>query len=155
MSSQELVKAVGAEIQTLPETEHFLGLYAEHTIPAYDLADSSFEVFFQMDNETNRLAQVLVRLWSLRREFPKRREFPNLEAMLRSKYGPPTHSEDDERYITGATLAPRVTLFKCTLSRIWVFPTTTIHLKYNYLEETYSMVSIRYFPTAREDLKKL
>src|SRR5437879_3506332 len=61
MSERDLVTAFDSKLTKLPNTQSFLDLHTDHVVRALEMHGQRFTVFFQMDNRTNRLSQVLVR----------------------------------------------------------------------------------------------
>jgi hypothetical protein len=141
MSNEEIVRAFGPRIARLPKGEDFLTWHADYVMRHVELEGEVFSVFFQMDNETKKLAQVLVRLDEQESRVPRDEIFAKIETMLIHEYGAPVDKTDHRR-------SSSIDFAFLDLSRLWRFPTTTIELSYgwdNQIEA--SLLTIRYFPT--------
>ncbi|HEX7318566.1 MAG TPA: hypothetical protein VF297_31955 [Pyrinomonadaceae bacterium] len=143
MTADELLQTFGSQLQKLPKRDLYRGTYAEYVIPNYRVDNDPYTVIFQMDNRTNRLAQVIVRSEEYPKESPHPSAFDRLEALLSQKYGSVRYRKDDDegRFVRR--------------ERQWVFPTTTIDLSYSFMQGISNGVTIRYYPTASSDANKL
>lgn len=143
MTADELLQTFGPQIKKLPKRDIYRGTYAEYVIPDYRVESDLYTVIFQMDNRTNRLAQVLIRSGEYSKDSPYLGAFDRIEALLTQKYGPVRYRKDDDdrRFVKR--------------ERQWVFPTTTIGLSYTFMQGISNGVTIRYYPTASSDANKL
>lgn len=143
MTADELLRTFSPQIKKLPKRDIYRGTYAEYIIPDYRVESDPYTVIFQMDNRTNRLAQVLIRSGEYSKDSPYLRAFDRLEALLSQKYGSVRYRKDnDDRQFMKR-------------ERQWVFPTTTIELSYTFMQGISSDLTIRYYPTAASDTNKL
>ena len=139
MSETRLVNTLGARLTKLPKPQSFLDLHVDHVI-ALELQGEQFTVFFQMENRTNTLSQVLVRLDEMETRQPREDLFTKLEFWLTKQYGPAT-SRSNER-------DSRSAIKSLALNRTWKFLTTTVELAYEWDNQIYaSLLTVRYFPT--------
>lgn len=143
MTADELLQTFGPQVRKLPKRDIYRGTYAEYVIPDYSVENDPYTVIFQMDNRTNRLAQVVIRSGEYSKDSPYMGAFDRLEALLTQKYGPVRYRKDDDdrRFMKH--------------ERQWVFPTTTIELSYTFMQGISSDLTIRYYPTASSDANKL
>lgn len=143
MTADELLQTFGARIKKLPKRDIYQGTYAEYVIPDYSVESDPYTVIFQMDNRTNRLAQVLIRSEEYSKDSPYLAAFDRLEALLSQKYGSVRYRKDDDdgRFVKR--------------ERQWVFPTTTIELSYTFMQGISNDLTVRYYPTASSDANKL
>jgi hypothetical protein len=145
MSETELVKAFGPELKKLRTAEKFSSRHVDYAIPEYELDGNFYTVFFQMDDKTNRLDQILIRLNEMETQNPREREFNRLESLLTQDYGLPAQTSDRK-------FAQPLAKFKIVdLKRAWRFPTSSIELSYGWDNQVFSsLLSIRFFPTERD-----
>lgn len=59
MAEKDILKVFGSKLKKLPKRELFLKLHADYVIPEFEIEGGAFTVFFQMDDETAKLSQVL------------------------------------------------------------------------------------------------
>jgi hypothetical protein len=139
MSEQDIVRAFSSKLKKLGKKDVFFGLHVDYVIPDFGLERELFTVFFQMDDATNKLSQVLIRLNEQESKVAREQIFNRLESLLTSEYGHPNYTKD-ERYSFE---------FKgIDLSRKWKFPTTTIELGYGWDNQiNANLLTISYFPT--------
>ena len=141
MSEAELLTAFDSRLKKLPAKMEFLAQYVNYVIPEFRLEEESFTVFFQMDNNTHKLEQVLVRLDEQRSRIPREELFNTLAGSLAREYGVPSSKVDDRYSFSGKHKG-------LDLNRTWKFQTTTIELGYGWDDQIYgSLLTIRYFPT--------
>ena len=141
MSEAELLKAFSSKLKKLPARQEFLALHVDYVLPEFKLKSETFTVFFQMEKNTNKLAQVLIRLNEQVSRLPREEIFNSLAASLAGEYGEPGNKSDD-RYSLSSKYKG------IELNRTWKFQTTTIELGYGWDDQIYaSLLTIRYFPT--------
>jgi hypothetical protein len=141
MSNEDIERVYGSKLKKLPKPEKFLAWHADHVIPEFELESEKFTVFFQIDNATNKLSQVLIRLNEQKSQIPREEIFSRLESMLVREYGSPLDKRDDRR-------SSVIDFSFVELSSKWRFPTTTIELAYGWDNQIdASLLTIRYFPT--------
>jgi hypothetical protein len=139
MSETNLVTTFGSRLTKLPEPKSFLDLHTNH-VATLKLAGEPFTVFFQMDNRTNSLSQVLLRLNEMESRVPREELFNKLDSQFTRQYGSRTSRSDERDF--------KSTIKSVYLSRTWKFPTTTVELYYGWDSQIYaSLLTIRYFPT--------
>jgi hypothetical protein len=140
MSSSELLDQFGALLQKLPKRQIFAKLHVDYVM-SREIEGHPFTIYFQMADDTNKLAQVLVRLNEMESRKPREDGFNLLAASLAREYGDST-SQTNDRYRFGATFNG------ISLIRTWRFPTTTIELDYEWDDQIFaSTLTIRYFRT--------
>jgi hypothetical protein len=146
MSEQDIVRVFSPKLKKLPKKEVFLGLHVDYVIPDFGLEGGIFTVFFQMDDATNKLSQILIRLNEQESRVPREQLFNRLGSLLSHEYGSPNYTKD-ERYSYE---------FKgIDLSRRWKFSTTTIELGYGWDSQIYaSLLTIRYFPSKKDNQER-
>jgi len=127
MTASELREAIGDELEESASRRDFKKYYADYHLSDIEIDGDSYQVIFQFDKETDRLAQVL-----LRRDCdtfaPPVLAYQSVEALLTRKYGAPT--------LRSGEPLDQVTQ--------WIFPTTSIELMLTFVEGVTSMISIRY-----------
>ena len=133
MDSTDLNKLVDLGVTRLPKREQFNGLYADYWIPKLGVCGVPFEVFLQMSNADDRLAQVLVR-YTGNPNFRNTSLLSCLETDLSAKYGPLETQGKNRPALAQAA---------------WVFPTTTVELEEVYIKGAVYQVTIRYYPTPK------
>ncbi len=113
MTTAEIEAAFGAQLTVLPGRWIYGGAYAERAILETRVGDLAFTAYFQMNDETDRLQQVL-----LERRQQDAANPAGLEALrraLEARYGLASQAcLLSERDPTGLEL-------------VWRFPTTTLH----------------------------
>ena len=140
MSERNLITAFGSRLTKLSEPMSFLDLHADYIVAALEIQGQRFTVFFQMDNRTNRLSQVLVRLNEMEARLPREELFSKLDSQLTQQYGPATSRSDERDF--------KSTIKSVCLNRTWKFSTTTVELYYGWDSQiNASLLTIRYFPT--------
>lgn len=141
MSEAELLRVFHSRLKKLPTREEFQSWYADYVIPEFKLEDEPFTVFFQMDKNTHRLSQILIRLNEQKSRIPREQIFNNLASPLAREYGKPSQKIDDRYSFKGKYKG-------IELNSTWKFPTTTVELEYGWDDQIYaSLLTIRYFPT--------
>lgn len=147
MTEKELLETVKTGIKKLEKRATYDdGLYVDYTIPDYEIEGRKYEVSFQFDGKTNKLARVLIKDYSLQKvTIPQDGAFNALETLLTRKYGAAGYKKDDKGRDD------------MSLKRQWVLPTTTLELSYSWLggELKFSLLTITYFPTKSGDLDKI
>jgi hypothetical protein len=140
MSERNLISSFGSRLTKLSEPMSFLDLHTDHIVAALEIQGQRFTVFFQMNNRTNRLSQVLVRLNEMEARLPRDELFSNIDSQLTHQYGSATSRSDERDF--------KSTIKSVYLYRTWKFPTTTVELYYGWDSQIYaSLLTIRYFPT--------
>jgi len=138
MSETDLVATLGSRLRKLPEPQSFLDLHANH-VATFELAGEPFTVFFQMNNRTNTLSQVLVRLNEMESRLPREELFNKLDSQLMRQYGSATLRSDERDF--------KSTIKSVYLTHTWKFQTTTVELHYGWDSQIYaSLLTISYFP---------
>lgn len=141
MSEAELLKVFHSRLKKLPARMEFHAQYVDYVIPEFKLEGEPFTVFFQMDKNTNKLTQVLVRLNEQVSRLPREEIFNSLATFLIREYGEPGNKRDDRYSISDKYKG-------IDLNRTWKFRTTTVELAYGWDDQIYaSLLTIRYFPT--------
>jgi hypothetical protein len=143
MSETALLNAFGSKLKKLPDRQAFVWLHVDYIISDFSLDGNAYTVFFQMDDRTNKLAQVLIRLNEMETRTPRLEEFNRLERLLTPELGAPEKDDHnfDERASNFRSIEQR---------RTWKFHTSTVELYYGWDNQIYaSLLSIRYFPTGR------
>jgi hypothetical protein len=145
MTEADIVKIFGPSLNQVPKREDFSNFYVKYVIRDLEIGEENYTVRFQMDYQNNRLMQILIRpdqINEIGSSFQDRRKnsFFGLEKSIRQEIGPPTSKEDkeDEKGRFYGT-------------RKWVFPTSTIELRYTR-EFNFSsgFVALSYYPTPRK-----
>ena len=143
MSETALLNTYGSKLKKLPDREAFVWLHVDYVIPDFSLDGNAYTVFFQMDDRTNKLGQVLIRLNEMETRTPRLEEFNRLERLLTTEFGVP--AKDDQNFDEPASNFRWI-----DQRRTWKFHTSTIELYYGWGNSIYdSLLSIRYFPTER------
>ncbi|HZS07102.1 MAG TPA: hypothetical protein VFD58_19860 [Blastocatellia bacterium] len=142
MSEDDLVKVSGPRLRKLPKKEIFYKSHVDYVIPEYELEGRIYTVFFQMNDVTNRLSQVLIRSNEMKSRVPRVEVFNSLAARLAREFGSSGKHKDKSQLESPAKF------MVIDLSRTWKFPTTTVELSYDWDNQIYaSLLTIRYFPT--------
>lgn len=119
MSSAEIARLYGARTVRLPGRVEFDGFYSDVALRRADLGGNGFIVYFQMDDRTGRLAQVLLERL---KQYATAAAWDESIAALTQTLGPPTAVCD--RAGKPFAGAPGV------LERVWVMPTTTVRASF-------------------------
>jgi len=114
MTEAELDAALGPRLDRLPGRWEYGNAYATRAIHEARVGDLRFRAFFQMQDGTEALQQVLL---ERRREDSNRYRFEDVKATLEVAYGPA------DRFC----LRPRRPGQERIADMTWRFPTTTIH----------------------------
>jgi hypothetical protein len=117
MTEAQLQAAFPSELTTLPGRWQYGQAYANHAVLGAKMGGLAFNAFFQMNNETGKLEQILL---ERRRPQATPAAFARLLAALEEKYGPPT--ETCEQAKTGGR--------PLRYALIWRFPTTTLRVSF-------------------------
>lgn len=142
MQEKDIVATFGPRLRKLKKQAKFVTTYADYTIPDYEIDGRSYTVFFEMNNRTNSLSEILVRLNEMKSKQPREDIFGQLETMLTKTLGAPTNTNE----LRPST--PDKSYVRVILSRTWRFPTTTVELAYdwsNYIHT--SLLAIKYVAT--------
>ena len=141
MSNEDIGRTADPRLTKLTKSEKFLGMHVDYVVPQYQIKGEVFTVYFQIDDNTGELTQILIRLKEQKSKAPREEIFYGVELLLARQYGEPLDKIDERRTSTDK--------FKfMDLTRVWRFPTTTIELAYgwdNQIDD--SLLTIRYFPT--------
>src|SRR3546814_7420604 len=115
MTEAELEAGFGDAVARLPGRWEYGNVYAERALFGVELGGLRFDVFFQMNDRTDRLQQVL-----LERRPPQATPaaYGAVLATLKTRYGPPDAQCVTPRPGGNAPLAAE---------SIWRYPTTTVH----------------------------
>jgi hypothetical protein len=145
MHERDLIATFGPRLRKLKKRAEFVSVYADYTIPDFEVAARTYTVFFEMDNRTGRLSQVLVRLNEMKSKVPREDVFTELETLLTRTLGDPTSKIDKRPNYFGTSHR------WIDLNRTWRFRTTTIELVYdwsNYVDS--SVLGIKYIQAANK-----
>ncbi len=115
MTSREIVALYGNQATPLEESLDFGPFYSDVVLRHGSFAGYDFTVYFQMSNETKRLAQVLL---ERRKQYATVAVWRDVVAELEKELGPATKNCDSHG--NPALGTPSV------LERLWVLPTTTV-----------------------------
>ena len=118
MSEAELEQALGEELAVLPGRWVYGGAYANRAIFKYDLEGLQFTVFFQMNDRSDRLQQILLERRGGVEATP--RAFEETLEILEAHFGPAA-----ERCITAR---PDGTLMAADL--MWRLGASTVHASF-------------------------
>jgi len=138
MQEYEIIAMFGPKLWKLRKRAKFVSTYADYTIPNYEIEGRPYTVFFEMDNRTNRLSVILVRLNEMKSKTPREDVFAEVEAVLTKTLGDTTNRKD---------LRPTTPdgYVRIILNRTWRFPTTTVEFAYDWSNYVHSSVlGIRY-----------
>lgn len=141
MNESEILAKFGGQLVKLQEPEKFKDAYVNYVISPYSIGTGKYTVRFQMNNESMKLDQVLIRLDQMDSKIPNELYFNQLDSLLTEKYKDPTWKNDRR----GSTIK---------LERKWVFPTTTISLSYLWMD-VINLLTITYSPTKKSEAEKL
>jgi len=128
MTERELVAAINSAELLHIHREDYLSHYADYSLPNLDVAGFYFDVTFQMDKNSNRLSQVLIKHDADPHTKPTK-AFSSALKLLTEKLGKPERAGTSDEFV-------------------WKFPTTTVCLSVYFSEEILSFVSVIYCPTA-------
>jgi hypothetical protein len=127
MRADEVLQAAGTERVQRTARQQYLRFYSDMKIPNVPIGQLAFDIIFQMDEQSDRLRQVLV----LHQCDPSRE--PTEETST-------TRAALEERFGAPQLAGPRET-------PIWVYGTTTIALESFCVAGSMSAVGVRFFPT--------
>jgi hypothetical protein len=113
MSQAELKAAFGDRLIRLPGRWQYGGAYAERALFDVLVGDLEFTAYFQMNEATHRLQQVLL---ERRDQEARSKGFRHLVAALEDRYGPPTAACS----LAGSPAVP------LRARAVWRFPTSTV-----------------------------
>ena len=128
MTDAEIVQAVGTEHLKRTAREDYRDWYAELQIQDVEVGHYRFDVIFQMEKASNRLAQVLIAYDADGTENLSG-AFKAARKMLQEKFGEPVRLGTSDNWA-------------------WIFPTTTIVLSSLAIEEITYRVTVMYRPTS-------
>src|SRR5438270_13233891 len=103
MQEDQIVAAFGPRVKKLKKRAKFISTYADYTIPDYEIDGRTYTVFFEMDNTTNRLSEVLVRLNEMKSKTPREDVFAGLETLLTKTLGNPASKIDKRPDYSGTS----------------------------------------------------
>ena len=143
MNSAEVARLYRGRAVTLSGRIEFERLYTDVALRKEPFAGYDFTVYFQMDDKTHRLAQVLL---ERRRQYATAAAWRGVLAALGRSFGAATKS--GERHGDPLAGEPQIS------ERAWALPTTTVYA--SYLDfgnggrgELSRRLLIRYAPTQR------
>lgn len=141
MSNEDIGRTADRRLTKLTKSEKFLGMHVDYIVPQYQIIGKVFTVYFQIEDNSGGLRQILIRLNEQKSKAPQEELFRGVESLLTRQYGEPLDKIDGRRTSTDN--------FKfIDLTRVWRFPTTTIELAYGWDNQIdASLLTIRYFPT--------
>lgn len=143
MSEREIVSAFGSRVTRLPERKLFARWHVDYVIPNFKIDRHNYTVFFQMDDRTNKLTQVLIRLNEMESRVPRDGIFSRVHLLLTRNYGSPA-GMTEERW-------SKSPIKSIHLSRKWAFLTTTVELYYGWDSQIYaSLLTITYSPSKQQ-----
>jgi hypothetical protein len=128
MTEEQLQEVFKSEVTRLPQTRRGSAYHSNLVIPAYEIAGTTFEVTFNLDNETNTLADVTLRPAEKSSLYYPQALFKRLESLLTEKYGSPTRRTRPEDKQDTPSMA--------SVEAVWEFASTKIQL--GYLENSQS-----------------
>jgi len=117
MDEADLEAVLGARLDRLPGRWEYGNAYATRAIHEAQVGTLRFRAFFQMQDGTDALQQVLL---ERRREDSNRYRFEDVKAVLEAAYGPA------DRFC----LRPRKPGQARIADMSWRFPTTTVHVTF-------------------------
>lgn len=143
MTSAEIAQLYQGRAVTLSGRIEFNRLYTDVVLRREPFAGHDFTVYFQMDDKTGRLAQVLL---ERRRQYATPPVWRDVLAALDGSFGAATRS--CERHGDPLAGEPQIT------ERIWALPTTTVYASYldfgnGERSELSRRLLIRYAPTGK------
>jgi hypothetical protein len=144
MGSGEIAALYGRRAVKLDGRIEFDRLYTDIALRQQPFAGLDFTVYFQMDEHSRRLAQVLL---ERRRQYATPEAWQAVATALTHEFG--TASRNCDHAGDPAAGKPHI------LDRVWALPTTTIHASYidfgvGESAELSRRLLIRYVPAARD-----
>ena len=119
MTSAEIAAAYGTEAIRLDGRIEFYRLYTDVALRRIPFAGHDFTVYFQMDDKTHRLAQVML---ERRRQYATGQVWRDAVAALEHEFGPPTAAcARRGRPLDGEP---------GSLERVWTLPSITVRASY-------------------------
>ena len=141
MSDSDILGTFGTQLKTLSKPQRFREQHVDLIIPDFKINDHLFTVFFKMDDRTDKLIEVLIRLNEMKSRNRRDDLFSELETLLIKDYGAPGSKVNKKEN-------PLAKYEYWDLRRIWRLPTTTVELDYLWDNSSYaSVLGIKYFPT--------
>jgi hypothetical protein len=141
MSDSDILRTFGTQLKTLSKPQRFREQHVDLIIPDLKINDHLFTVFFKMDDRTDKLIEVLIRLNEMKSRNRRDDLFSELEMVLTKDYGAPGSKVNKKE-------TPLAKYEYWDLRRIWRLPTTTVELDYLWDNSSYaSTLGIKYFPT--------
>jgi hypothetical protein len=119
MTSAEIARLYRGRAVTLSGRIDFDRLYTDVALRKQPFAGHDFTVYFQMDNKTHRLSQVLL---ERRRQYATAAAWRDVLATLEHSFGATTKS--CERHGNPLSGEPQIS------ERVWALPTTTVYASY-------------------------
>ena len=143
MTSAEIARLYRGRAVTLSGRIDFNQLYSDVALRKEPFAGYDFTVYFQMDDNTRRLSQVLL---ERRRQYATPAAWHDVLAALGRSFGATTKS--CERHGDPLAGGPQIS------ERVWALPTTTVYASYldfgnGERSELSRRLLIRYAPTRR------
>ena len=129
MTEAEIVLAVGANRLERIERAKYQNMYADLVVPLVEVGKYRFDVIFQMDNQSDKLAQVIV-THDADPSFESTGPRDQAIEILSEKFGRPSRVGTSDTWR-------------------WHFPTTTIDVVHVHIPDNIAKISVRYFPTSR------
>ncbi len=117
MSGEELARVLGARRVRLATPLRYGAYVVRDTVPGLRLAGRPFVALLQLDERSQRLAQVLLRY---RGDFPMLSDFAAVRDLLAAELGPPQERRAETDY--------RGTFPSFWIEAGWTFPTTVVAL---------------------------
>ena len=143
MTNEQIERAFEHRAKRLAQRREYAGSFSDLWIPAVEIAEHNFDVFFQMAIETNGLKQILFVLEANHATLNSPAEvsarevaFSQIETAMVQKFGAPADRKDERS-------------LGIERSSQWVFATTAVALQYTEFTEpvVFFHLGIRYFPT--------
>ena len=143
MTSPEIARLYRGRAVTLSGRIDFNRLYTDVALRTQPFAGHDFTVYFQMDDDTHRLAQVLL---ERRRQYATPAVWRDVLAALERSYGAVTGR--CERHGDPLAGEPQIS------ERVWALPTTTVYASYidfgnGERSELSRRLLVRYAPTGK------
>ena len=143
MTSAEIARLYRDRAVTLSGHIDFNRLYTDVALRKEPFAGYDFTVYFQMDDNTHRLAQVLL---ERRRQYATPAAWRDVLAALERSFG--TATKSCERHGEPLAGEPQIS------ERVWALPTTTVYASYldfgnGERSELSRRLLVRYAPTRR------
>jgi hypothetical protein len=119
MSGDELARVLGPRRKRLATPLHYASFVVHDTVPGLRLAGRPFVALLQLDRQSERLAQVLLRY---RGDFPMLSDFAAVRDLLAADLGPPQERRAETDH--------RGSFPSFWIEAGWTFPTTAVVLSH-------------------------